>query len=40
MMEFFIECGYALVRIGATKAWNLAEPIKKPVGRFSKSVEN
>ena len=36
MLQFFIEQGYALVRQGATKAWNLAEPIKKPVGRFSK----
>jgi hypothetical protein len=36
MFEFFGEKGYALVRNGANSVWNLAEPIRKPVGKFSK----
>jgi len=38
LLNFLEDAGYALVRKGATELWSLAEPIKKPVAKFGKSV--
>lgn len=47
LLEFLADKGYVLVRKGrqeivkgAKQVWDLAEPIKKPIGKFSSQVKN